>query len=84
MKSDVDPSPDPEAKVTGSKATYRSGSKALITNVPAKWAVPTALAIPPADDASADAVSKPGPPMAPAVAMFNAPTESAEAETRRR
>jgi hypothetical protein len=26
-------------------------------------------------------VSKPGPPMAPAVAMFNAPTDSAEAAT---
>ena len=50
-------------------------------NVPAKGAVQTALAIPPTHDASADAVSKPGPPIAPAVAMFNAPTDSAEAAT---
>ena len=78
--SDVAEKPDPTAESNNVKSRCRTGSAAVSANEPEKCEVTTALAIPTADT-SADVVSKPGLPMAPAVVISVAPSELAEANT---
>jgi len=73
--------PDPTANVNGAKSIDRIGSAELIRKEPEKCEVATALAIATPTDASADVVSNPSAPIAPAVATLVGPTESAEAIT---